>query len=145
VSSAICNAAAASAARAAGHVIDAALAQIEAAFDETAAINNFKLRIEHTFRLGPQHPSVRARFLARAAALPDCSFDAAIAAIERWWRGERKAFPIASALGYGDRLSLEVLRECRLILRLMRFKGMAAEFGAIAAALCENAIALAAE
>ena len=48
--------------------------------------------------------------------------------MERWWRDERKAFQIASALGGGTRLSLEVLRELRLILRLMRFKRMQAEY-----------------
>ena len=56
------------------------------------------------------------------------SLDAAIILVERWWRDERKAFQIASALGYGKRLSLEILRELRLILRLMRFKRMEAEY-----------------
>jgi len=37
------------------------------------------------------------------------------------------------------------LRELRLVLRLLRFKEMQAEFGAIVAALCDEAIALAAE
>ena len=73
------------------------------------------------------------------------SLAAAIAAVERWWRDERKAFQIASALGYGNRLSLEALRELRLILRLLRFKDMHAEFGAIIAALCDEVTALAAE
>jgi len=116
--------------------MEAALAQIGAAFDHAAAINQFKLRIEHAIRLGPQHPTVRARFRGRAAATPDCTLDTAIVTIERWWREEKKIFPIASALGYGNRLSLEVLRELRLVLRLIRFKGMAAQFGALAARLC---------
>lgn len=137
---------AASAARAvAGSALDAALAQIGAAFDETAAISDLKLRVERTLCRGPQHPAVRARFGARAALLCGLSLDAATARAERWWRDERKAFQIASALGYGNRLSLEVLRELRLILRLMRFKGMAAEFGAIVAAVCNEATAEAAE
>jgi hypothetical protein len=59
----------------------------------------------------------------------------AIGLVERCWRNERKAFQIASAFGYGNRLSLEVLREARLALRLMRFKRMEREFSAIAAAL----------
>ena len=75
---------------------------------------------------------------------PVWSLDGAVATIERWWRDERKAFQIASALGYGNRLSLDVLRELRLILQLMRRKRMAAEFGAIAAA-CDETMALAAE
>ena len=63
--------------------------------------------------------------------------------IQFWWREERKAFALASALGYGPRLPLETLRELRLMLRLMRTKRMAAEFGAIAAAACEEAEAMA--
>jgi len=124
---------------------DAAVAQIAAAFDATAAINNFKLRVERWLCLGPQHPAVRARFRARIAALPNCTLAGAIGDVERWWREERKAFALASALGYGSRLSLETLRELRLILRLMRFKRMAAQFGAIAAALGDDTMALAAE
>jgi hypothetical protein len=42
---------------------------------------------------------VRARFRARAAALPQWQLDAAIREVERWWREERKAFALASALG----------------------------------------------
>jgi hypothetical protein len=67
------------------------------------------------------------------------------AIVERWWREERKAFALASALGYGSRLPLETLRELRLILRLMRRKRMAAQFGAIATALYDDGIAMAAE
>ena len=105
---------AAKAARAAtGSALDAALAQIGAAFDETAAISDLKLRVERTLCRGPQHPAVRARFGARAELLAGLSLDAATARAERWWRDERKAFQIASALGYGNRLSLDVLRELR--------------------------------
>jgi len=130
---------------AAGAALDIALAQIGAACDETAALNDFKLRVERAIRLGPRHPAVAARFRARAERLSGLSLDRAVTAVERWWRDERKAFQIASALGYGNRLSLEALRELRLILRLMRSKGMAAEFGAIAAAVCDETIAEAAE
>ena len=71
--------------------------------------------------------------------------DPAIAVVERWWRDERKAFQIASALGCATRLSLEVLSELRLILRLMRCKRMHAEFAEVLAALCGAPIAAAAE
>ncbi len=137
---------AASAARAAtGSALDAALAQIGAAFDETAAVSDLKLRVERTLRRGPQHPAVRARFGARAALLCGLSLDAATARAERWWRDERKAFQIASALGYGNRLSLEALRELRLILRWMRYKRLHAEFATVATAACGETIAEAAE
>jgi hypothetical protein len=73
------------------------------------------------------------------------SLDAAVVRAERWWRDERKAFQIASALGYGNRLSLEVLRELRLILRLLRFKKMQTEYGPIVGAVSHEASAWAAE
>ncbi len=128
-----------------GSAMAVALAQIGTAFDEAAALNDFKLRVERLVRLGPRHAAVRARFRARTERLHDAGLDAAIARVERWWRDERKAFQVASALGRGNKLSLEVLRELRLALRLMRFKRMQAEFGAIAAAVCDDALALAAE
>jgi hypothetical protein len=123
----------------------AALAQIDAAFDEAAAINAFKLRVERQLNRGPSHPAVRARYAGRAALLQGRSLDAAIALVERWWRDERRAFLIASALGRGVRLPLDVLQELRLILRLMRFKRMRAQFPTIVAAVCDDGTALAAE
>jgi hypothetical protein len=126
--------------------IEAAVTQIATAFSRAAEIDAFKLRVERWLCLGPQHPAVRARFRARALALPQWQLAAAIGEVERWWREERKAFALASALGYGSRLPVETLRELRLILRLLRRKRVA-EFGAIAAAVCEHAdaVALAAE
>jgi hypothetical protein len=121
-----------------------ALAQIGAAFDEAAVVNAFKIRVERLMRLGPHHPAVRARFGARANMLSGRNLDAAIASVERWWRDERRAFQIASAFGCATRLSLEVLRELRLILRLMRFKQMEAEYKSALAALCDVAITMAA-
>lgn len=136
----------AQAARAAGgSALDAALAQIGAAFDETAAVFDLKLRVERALCRGPRHPAVRARYGARAAMLSGLSLDAAAARAERWWRAERKAFQIANALGYGNRLSLETLRELRLILRWMRVKRLHTQFGAIATAVWDEAIAEAAE
>jgi hypothetical protein len=128
-----------------GSAMDVALADIGAAFDEAAAINRFKIRIERYIRLGPRHVAMRARYGARADLLYGLSLDAAIAAVERWRRDERKAFQVASALGRGNRLSLNILHELRLILRLMRYRGMPVEFSAIVAVVCDEAIAVAAE
>jgi len=139
------RAAAIAAQTAAGSAMAAALAQIGAGFDETAASNRFKIRVERYIRLGPGHVAMRARYGARADLLCGLSLDAAITTVERWRRAERKAFQVASALGRGNRLSLNILSELRLMLRLMRYKHMAAEFGAIVAALCDDAIKLAAE
>ncbi len=123
----------------------AALAQIEAAFGEAAAINGFKIRVDQLVRLAPHHPAVRARFGARAALLLGRDLDAATVLVERWWRDERKAFQIASAFGGATRLSLETLRELRLILRLARFKRMYQEYEAAVVELCEVPIAAAME
>ena len=95
--------------------MDATLAQIGAAFDQASAVNALKLRVERFLRRGPYDPAVRARFGARAELLRGRSFDAAVALTERWRRDERKAFQIASALGGGNRLSLDMLSELRLI------------------------------
>jgi hypothetical protein len=130
---------------ASGSALDAALAEIGAAFDQAAVVNGFKLRVERYLRLGPRHPACRARFGGRAAMLVGRNLDAAIATVERWWRDERKAFQVASALGGGSRLSLEVLRELRLILRVMRLKHMEAEFFAAVATLRDRPSAMAAE
>jgi hypothetical protein len=127
-----------------GSPIAAALAQIAAAFDETAIIAAFKMRVERAIELGPHHAAVRARFGARATMLAGCDLDAAIGAVERWWRDERKAYQIASALGCGTRLSLDVLGELRLTLRWLRFKRMQAEYEDARAALDATAIAAAA-
>jgi len=137
---------AASAATAAGgSALDRALAEIGAAFDESAAIFDFKLKVERVLCRGPRHPAVQARFGARAAMLAGASLDGAIARAERWWRDERKAFQIASALGCGSRLSYETLRELRLILRWLRYRRMGAEFGALIAAVCGEEMVEAAE
>jgi hypothetical protein len=125
--------------------LDVALAKIDAAFGRAAAVSGFKIRVELLLQADIHHPALRARFGARAAMLSGRSLDAAVATVDRWWRDERKAFQIASALGGGTRLSLEVLRELRLILRLMRFKRMEAEYSTIFAAGHGPPFAVAAE
>jgi hypothetical protein len=128
-----------------GSAMDAALAEIGAAFDRAAVANAFKLRVEEMWRRGPQHPAARARFCARAELLRGKSLDAAIVLTERWWRAERQAFQIASVFGRGNSLSLDVLAELRLILRLMRWKRMRGHFPAILAALTDDPVRVAAE
>jgi hypothetical protein len=137
---------AADAARALGRLaMDVALTQIGAAFDHASALNGFKLRVERFLQLGAHDPAVRARFGTRAEPLRGRRLDAAVALVERWWRDERKAFQIANALGGGNRLSLEVLSELRLVLRIIRFKRMQAEFPRIITELCNEPAAEAAE
>lgn len=137
---------AAAAARAGGMTAMAvALAEIETAFDDAAAVNSFKVRVERLLRLPSGHPALRARFGARATVLAGRELNEAIVTVERWWRDERKAFQIACAFGGGTRFSLDVLCELRLILRLMRRKRMQAEYEAAITALCEKPERLAAE
>jgi hypothetical protein len=100
------------------------LAHIGAAFDEAAVIHGFKLRVERIIAFGPDHAAARTRYGARAAMLAGSNLDEAMVRVERWWRDERKAFQIASIFGSPTRLSLEVLSELRVILRLMRRKQM---------------------
>jgi hypothetical protein len=114
-----------------------ALARIGAAFDEAAAINDFKMRVERIIRRGPDHPAVHARFAARIGLLRGRDLEAAVMAVEHWWRDERKAFHIASAFGRGSRLSLDILSELRLILRWMRWKQMTKKYDAIVAAVTD--------
>jgi hypothetical protein len=136
----------AAAMQAKGHsALDVALAQIGAAFDDASVINVFKLKVERFLRLGLDDVAVRARFGARAQLLRGRSLDGAVALVERWWRDERKAFQIASALGRGNRLSLEVLAELRLIVRVMRFKRMHAKFLQVVAEMGDEPMAEAAE
>jgi hypothetical protein len=125
--------------------LNVTLAQIGAMFDEASAINAFKLRVERFLRIDPDDATLRARFGARVNLLRGRSLDGAVALVERCWRDERKAFQIASALGRGNRLSLEVLTELRLILRIMRFKRMQTEFSQIVAEISEEPIVQAAE
>jgi hypothetical protein len=128
-----------------GGALDVALAKIDAAFDRVAAINAFKIRVELLLQADRRHPALRARFGARAEMLAGRSLEASITAVERWWRDEQKAFAIASAFGGGNRLSLDVVRELRLILRWMRRMRMEAEFFEAIAILCKQSISVAAE
>jgi hypothetical protein len=121
------------------------LAEIGTAFDQAAAVNDFKLHVERLIGLGAHHPTVRARFATRAALLAGCDLGGAIVTVERWWREERKALQVASLFGHGSRLSVETLRELRLMLRLMRFKHRQADFPAIIAGLSGQLTAIAAE
>jgi hypothetical protein len=123
-----------------GSALDIALAKIDAAFDRVAAVNAFKIRVELLLQTDRHHPALRARFGARARMLSGRSLEASVLAVERWWRDEQKAFAIASAFGGGHRLSLDVLRELRLILRLARFKRMEKQFAQTVTALSRHLV-----
>jgi len=111
--------------------MDAACARIDAEFGNAAIINDFKLRVERVILFGPTHPAIRARYGKRAEMLMGMSLIQALFVVDRLYRTEQKAFKIASALGRGNRLSLEVLHELRLIFRWFRATGRSCWFQSI--------------
>jgi hypothetical protein len=128
-----------------GSALDIALAKIDTAFDRVATINAFKIRVELLLQTDFHHPALRARFGARAEMLAHRNLAASVQIVERWWRNEQKAFALASAFGGGNRLSLDVLRELRLIQRWMRRKRMEKEFLQAVDTLSRSSVFLAAE
>ncbi len=125
--------------------LDVAFAKIDAAFGRSAAINGFKIRVELLLQTDIHHPALRARFGARAEMLAGHDLDGAVAVVERWWRTETKAFAIASVLGGGTRLALDVLRDLRLILRLARYRRLEKEFKHAVTILSCHPLTIAAE
>jgi hypothetical protein len=94
---------------------DAAVAAIRATFDRHHEINALKLAVEWAIRRGTGDPLVRARYGKRAERLHFSNIDKAITRVERWYSVERRTWAFGRT-----RLSYEVLREVRLILRLIR-------------------------
>jgi FAD/FMN-containing dehydrogenase len=123
----------------------AALAAIEAAFDQAAVVNDLKIAVERHISRGPEHAAVRARFGARAALLSGSNLEAAVVRVEQWRRDEQRAFAIASAFGRGSRLPLQVLDEFRLLLRWLRFKQMRVAYATALATLNDAPMLEAAE
>ena len=96
-----------------------------------------KERIRHVLR-EPDHPAVGIRY-GRGRALHGLTLDAACYLVARQYAEELRQFSVAAAFGYGNRLSLEILRELRLILRWMRCKRMAGSFSTIVAEIGRRA------
>jgi hypothetical protein len=123
-----------------GSAVAAALAAIDAAFNQAAVHNRFKQRVETLLALGPAHPEVKARFRERARRMTERRLDlpAAIAMIEDAVKEERRLFHFCQALSLNrPRLSLMALAEAHLLLRFLRRKGMARQFPDILETLCE--------
>ena len=110
-----------------GTAMAAAVAHIEATFSRQHNHNSLKLRVEQAIKFGAEHPETRARYGARARLLLGGSIDVAIARVERWHRDEQRAHMLLAACRFGrpsagGSLSLTVLGELRLLLRLLRIK-----------------------
>jgi hypothetical protein len=118
--------------------MDRSIADIDRAFSHSSEVVRFKRRIRAILR-EPDHPAVAARYGAWARWLLRCPLATAVTCVDNEWRIERQAFQVASALGRGARLSVEVLAELNLILRWLRFRRMDAEFVTMRDELAERA------
>lgn len=79
-----------------------------------------KAHIRLAIKLGTGHLWVRARYGARAACLKGQTIDDAIRLTEHWLLEELRTFEILRVFGGGVALSIQVLTEVNLILRLLR-------------------------
>jgi hypothetical protein len=114
--------------------VDAAIARINATFGPAWDANYLKLSCESIIRMGADHPAVRARYTGRAEASGAGTLAEAIAVVEVWRAAElRRPKP--------SRLSLQVLAELRLLLRLMRRRGLAWAFPLVMSALLGERVA----
>lgn len=115
-----------------GDALAQALANIDAAFNESSAHNSLKREVDFLILKGADHIEARIRFRPFARQLAHHSLDGAIAVIERAYRLQRQSHQIASAFGGGSPAALRRLRLLHVILRLMRAKKIGdVEFRAI--------------
>ena len=80
-----------------------------------------KDRVRRAIKLGTGHAAVRARYGTRLSMLRDLEvLETSIYCVEKWLGHERRVFELASSFGGGNRLSIQILSELRLLLRLLR-------------------------
>ena len=79
-----------------------------------------KDRVRRAIKLGTGHAAVRARYGTRLSMLRGLSLETSIYCVEKWLGHERRVFELASSFGGGNRLSIQILSELRLLLRLLR-------------------------
>lgn len=107
-----------------GSAMDAAKAQIDAAFSEASIHNSLKLRVASVIKRGPSDEQVQKRYGVRARALYDHRLFDVVAATKRialWHSYAKLTFDLAERLEASDaRLSLTVLTELHLLVRWMR-------------------------
>ena len=106
-----------------GDIMDATLARIGAEFNGADRINNFKLRCERAIQGTISDQALQARYGARLARLRHLTVAQAYDLVALWFKAEQDALRIPIALGTprATFLSLEILRELRLMLRLARY------------------------
>jgi hypothetical protein len=106
-----------------GSALEAAYAHIEATFAPAARHSIFKDRVAALVAGGAGHPAARYRYRRLAERYPAANLAAAIALVGRMRDAEREARAAAiRSWGHSSRprLSLMILDELRLILRLVR-------------------------
>jgi hypothetical protein len=95
-----------------------------------------KNAVRQAITLGTGSREVRARYRFRCEELEGASLSAAIVAVERAYLRERAARRRARLFGRpSPRLTILILRELRLLLRLMRWRKMHAAFPSIVEAI----------
>jgi len=106
-----------------GSAMDAALAQIEAAFAKPAIPNDLKARVAKAIQRGPDNPVIRARYGARARHLLDhrvFQIENAVRRVKVWNTDANLTQALAMRLRQTPGLTVMVLEELHLTLRWMR-------------------------
>ena len=111
-----------------GTALDAMYASMHAGFDRSCEINSLKLSILHAIKLGTGHPLIRARYGERARMLKELPIDTAIWVVDKWYWIERGK----------SALSLNVLREMRVMLRMLRRSSLRDHLPAILSLVCDD-------
>ncbi|MBV9968534.1 MAG: hypothetical protein JO228_01005 [Xanthobacteraceae bacterium] len=121
-----------------GSAMEAALAAIEATFSPAFEHSLGKRRVAALIRQGAAHAQMRSRYQRLAERYPLANLDTAIAIVERLHRAELEARATAVRL-WGrcsrPRLTLMLLWDLRLILRMVRRYAPARHAGLVAAVL----------
>ena len=106
-----------------GSAVAAAYAHIEATFSPAMHHAAFKDRVAALMMAGPAHPEAWTRYRRLVERYPAANIDTAIVLVERMRRSEIEA-RAASVRSWGQssrpRLTLMILDEVRLILRMLR-------------------------
>jgi hypothetical protein len=111
-----------------------ALDRIEREFSASAEIADFKHRVRSIIHDGTGNPALRARYSIRLQELLGYSIDAACFTVDRWYRdhlAELKRWREVPYAPQPPRITYEILRELRLILRLIRRSKFRGEFQVI--------------
>jgi hypothetical protein len=100
--------------------MEASLAMIDAAFSCAAAFDDFKSRVRTIIEAGPCSPRIKARLEGRAVRLQNLPLSEAIIQVEGAWQRAVRGQQMGAYWTRPPRMELDILRECRLVLRYIR-------------------------